>query len=223
MMQGMTTAAASSHEPIPSDGGRPLEQRRVVLLRHGQTPWAAEGRHTGRTEIPLTELGEQQSAAAGTVIAQLGLVDPAVIASPRLRARETARLAGFTAVREWDALGEWDYGNYEGLTTGQIRDTVPEWTVWTHPVPGGETPEAVQARADLVFSAVEPQLAEHDVVLVGHAHFSRALVARWLELPVAEGRRFAMAPAAVSVLGYEHGARQLVEHNLTEHTREIVV
>lgn len=187
---------------------------RVVLLRHGETEWATTGRHTGNTDVPLTEVGEQQAVSSGELIDELALRRPLVISSPRRRARRTAELAGLHVDREWDALAEWDYGDYEGLTTPQIRETVPHWTVWTHPCPGGETAEDVSARADLVLSVVLPALSERDVVLVGHGHFSRALLTRWLELPIDEGKRFAMSPAAYSVLGFEHAFRQVEVHNI---------
>ncbi|MGB3773328.1 MAG: acid phosphatase [Rhodococcus sp. (in: high G+C Gram-positive bacteria)] len=187
---------------------------RLVLLRHGQTEWAATGRHTGATDIPLTEEGEDQARSARERIDDLRLTSPLIISSPRSRARRTAHLAGLTVDREWDALVEWDYGDYEGLTTPEIRETTPHWTVWSHPCPGGETVEAVSARADLVLSAVVPALAERDVILVGHGHFSRTVIARWIELPVTEGKRFALAPAGITVLGYEHGYRQIHSHNV---------
>ncbi|MGA9873040.1 MAG: acid phosphatase [Rhodococcus sp. (in: high G+C Gram-positive bacteria)] len=187
---------------------------RVVLLRHGQTEWATAGRHTGNTDVPLTDIGEEQAVSAGELVAELELRDPLVISSPRARALRTAELASLTVDREWDALSEWDYGDYEGLTTPEIQRTVPHWTVWTHPCPGGESIDDVGTRADLVLSVALPTLAERDVVLVGHGHFSRALLTRWLELPVSEGKRFAMSPAAYTVLGFEHSYRMVQVHNI---------
>ncbi|SDH78063.1 probable phosphoglycerate mutase [Rhodococcus triatomae] len=192
---------------------------RIVLLRHGDTEWASTGRHTGPTDIPLTDLGRTQARAAGRALAHLDLRDPLVISSPRMRALDTAELAGLTVDRAWDAVAEWDYGDYEGLTTPQIRTRAPDWTVWTHPCPGGEQTDHILARADLVLSVAHSQLTRRDVVVVGHGHFSRALLARWIELPVIEGRRFAMAPGAYSTLGFEHGATQVLAHNVTEHLR----
>lgn len=201
IMNGMTSKSAAEHG-------------RIVLLRHGETEWAKSGRHTGTTDVPLTDVGEKQASASGELVAELDLRSPLVLSSPRSRARRTAALAGLTVDREWDALTEWDYGDYEGLTSPEIQRTVPGWTVWTHPCPGGESIEQVGARADLVLSVVLPSLAERDVVLVGHGHFSRALLTRWVELPVSEGKRFALSPAAYSVLGFEHSYRQLVVHNI---------
>lgn len=196
------------------DGSPPPRDRRVVLLRHGETEWAATGRHTGTTDIPLTARGEEQARNAGVRIAGLGLRDPLVVSSPRVRALRTAELAGLTVDRMWDALVEWDYGEYEGLTTPEIRRTAPHWTVWTHPCPSGETVDAVSARADLVLSVVLPTVDDRDVVLIGHGHFSRALAARWIDLATTEGKRFALAPAGMTVLGFEHGFRLIQAHNI---------
>ncbi|MDI9899714.1 acid phosphatase [Rhodococcus sp. IEGM 1409] len=187
---------------------------RVVLMRHGETEWARTGKHTGRTEVPLTPLGEMQATATGNRLRTLDLRNPMILTSPRLRAQLTGDLAGLPEERTWDALSEWDYGDYEGLTTPEIRATVPDWTVWTHPCPGGEQSDQIHARTDMVLSMVRSQLPERDVILIGHGHFSRALIARWLELPVTEGKRFALFPGAYTVLGYEHGATHLVHHNV---------
>jgi probable phosphoglycerate mutase len=196
----------------PSDSPR---GRRIVLLRHGETEWARWGKHTGRTDVHLTELGEAQARRVGPAMDALELRDPLVIVSPRQRAQETAELAGLKIQRTWDALAEWDYGIYEGMTTPEIRQQVPDWTVWTHPCPRGEQAEQVHTRCDLVLSVAHSQLVDRDVILVGHGHVSRALIARWAELPISEGRRFAMSPGAYSVLGFEHGAQQVVSHNVT--------
>ena len=190
------------------------EAGRVVLLRHGETGWALAGKHTGNTDVPLTSTGEQQAVDAGSLLQLLTLRDPLVISSPRERARRTADLAGLRIDRTWDALSEWDYGDYEGITSTEIHETVPHWTVWTHPCPGGESIGDIAARVELVLSVVLPVLGERDVVLVGHGHFSRALIAGWTEAPITEGKRFALSPAAYSLLGFEHSYRQLVAHNV---------
>ncbi|MBC7304714.1 MAG: acid phosphatase [Nocardia sp.] len=191
---------------------------RLVLLRHGETTWSSQRRHTSHTDLPLTQLGEAQARSAGLVLKSLELRDPLVFTSPRLRARTTAELAGLPHTEIDDDLVEWDYGDYEGITTAQIRESVPGWTVWTAPVPGGETAEQVGTRADRVLGRVEPVLPERDVVLVGHGHFSRVLIARWAEFGVGEGRRFAMSTGAVSVLGFDHDAHTIWAHNLTVRT-----
>ncbi|RVW04606.1 acid phosphatase [Rhodococcus spongiicola] len=189
--------------------------RRLVLLRHGETEWARLGRHTSTTDVPLTERGAEQARAAGALVSSLELRDPLVVSSPRQRAHVTATLAGLVGVQQWDALAEWDYGELEGLTTPEIRRQIPHWTVWTHPCPGGETQDMVSSRADMVLGTCEATLADRDVLLVGHGHFSRALIARWIELPVSEGRRVTLAPAGLTVLSYEHGFRTIVTHNVT--------
>jgi len=189
---------------------------RVYLLRHGETDWSLAGRHTGRTDIPLTDHGRELATAAGALGARLrGAAAPAlVLSSPRSRARVTAELAGFTVDRVDERLAEWDYGDCEGRTTPEIRETVPGWTVWTHPCPNGETAEQVGARADAVLADARAAQSGGDVVLVGHGQFSRAMIARWIGLPAAQGVRFAMDAASWAVLGDDRGVPSLVHVNL---------
>jgi broad specificity phosphatase PhoE len=189
----------------------------VYVLRHGETEWSATGRHTGRTDVPLTTRGEQQARRAGLVLSHLRGTDvpPAlVLASPRQRALHTAGLAGLTVDETTEELAEWDYGDYEGLTTEQIRERVPDWTVWQHPVPGGESAEQVTARAAELLDRVVRATATGDVILVGHGHFSRALIAGWLHEPAAAGVRFALDPAGTTVLGAERGEHQVRRSNV---------
>lgn len=189
----------------------------VYLLRHGQTEWSESGRHTGLTDVPLTEAGVQQARRAGAVLARLRGTDlpPAlVLASPRQRAWRTAELAGLHDVERTEELGEWDYGDYEGLTTPQIRETDPGWTVWTHAVPKGETHDEVHARAAKVLDRARHALLSGDVVLVGHGHFSRVLIATWLNLPPSEGVHFGLDPAGTTVLGDERGDPQVRRLNV---------
>lgn len=186
---------------------------RLYLLRHGQTEWSLSGRHTGRTDLPLTARGRELARAAGAVL--LAPKDPVlVLSSPRTRARDTAELAGLRVDRVDERLAEWDYGDYEGITTEDIRRTDPGWTVWTHPSPGGETATRVQERADGLLAEVVPELATGDVVLVGHGHFSRVLLARWIDLPATEGVRFAMDAPAWAVLGDERGVHRIDHLNV---------
>ncbi|MHA6785081.1 acid phosphatase [Pseudonocardia saturnea] len=189
---------------------------RVYLLRHGETEWSLTGKHTGRTDIPLTENGRRLAGAAGNLGVRLrGGTSPAlVLSSPRTRAVVTAELAGLTVDRVDERLSEWDYGDCEGRTTPEIRETVPGWTVWTHPCPNGETAEQVGARADAVLAEAAAARADGDVVLVGHGHFSRVLIARWIGLPATEGVRFTVDAAAWSVLGDERDVPSLVHVNL---------
>jgi broad specificity phosphatase PhoE len=190
-------------------------EHRIYLLRHGETEWSNSGRHTGRTEVPLTANGEHLARLAGRMLATLRpSTTPTVLASPRQRARRTAELAGLPGIAAEPLLAEWDYGDYEGLTTSQIREQVPDWTVWTSPCPGGETAQDVTERADAVLARSVNELEHGDVVLVGHGHFSRSLIARWLDLPVTSGVRFALDPAGITVLGHERGVPRLDGSNI---------
>lgn len=185
---------------------------RVYLLRHGETEWSRDGRHTSRTDLPLTDAGREAARTTGRLLVTLRGADappPTVWTSPRRRATETARLAGLEpdAVRE--DLVEWDYGAYEGRTTPEIRQEVPGWTVWTQPCPGGETGAEVAARLDHVLVDVERELDERDVVLVGHGHAGRVLIARYLSLDVPAGVGFAFDAASVTVLGHERGVPRI--------------
>jgi broad specificity phosphatase PhoE len=192
-------------------------QHRLILLRHGETEWSKSGKHTSRTDLELTDHGRSQASAAAETLAQLKPEDPYVLCSPRTRARTTAELAGLQ-IDEVDALvGEWDYGDYEGTTTEEIRRTVPNWLVWTHGCPGGETTADVSARADRAIALALEHMETRDVVFVGHGHFSRAVITRWIEQPVYEGIRFAMPAVSIAVCGWEHGIRQLSALDLTGH------
>jgi broad specificity phosphatase PhoE len=188
----------------------------LILLRHGQTEWSKSGRHTGRTDIPLTPDGE--AAAKSLAPALAGRRIRAVFSSPAQRAMRTAELAGLTPTPDPDLL-EWDYGGYEGMTTPQIREQRPGWYLWRDGViPGdadhpGETVEQVGARADAVLARVRPMLAGGDVVLVAHAHFLRILTARWVGLEPAAGRLFRLDTGTLSTLGTEHGQPVMLTWN----------
>ncbi|HET9827988.1 MAG TPA: histidine phosphatase family protein [Nocardioidaceae bacterium] len=189
--------------PPPPPSGSPHTARHtdaeLWLVRHGETEWSRDGRHTSVTELDLTENGVE---VARTLKERLsGTSFDLVLTSPRHRARRTAELAGFDKVEVDEDLVEWDYGDYEGVTTVEIRETVPNWTVWTHPTPGGESAEAVTVRLDRVVArALE---AGGRTLAFGHGHSLRALAARWIEQPVAEGRFFQLDTATISTLGYE--------------------
>lgn len=170
------------------------------VVRHGETEWSASGRHTSTTDVPLTPAGEEAARAVGERLE--GTTFDLVLTSPRERARRTAELAGFPDAEVDDDLAEWAYGDYEGITTAEIRRTVPGWTVWTHPCPGGEDAEQVGKRLDRVVARVRAHGGR--VLVVGHGHASRVLAARWLDQPVSEGRFFRLDTATVSVLGHEH-------------------
>lgn len=172
------------------------------------------GRHTGRTDIPLTAAGEEQARAAGGTLRTLLGGPKLVLSSPRARAVRTAELAGLLVDEVTEDLAEWDYGDYEGVTTTAIREQVPGWTVWTHPMPGGESAQHVGARADKLLDAARREIEHGDVVLVGHGHFSRVLVARWVGLPANAGVHFGLDPAGLAVLGDERGEPQIEHLNL---------
>lgn len=172
----------------------------VVLVRHGETEWSATGRHTGRTDVPLTDEGRRQAKALGRCLE--GWTFALVMASPLQRATETCRLAGLgAAMHVRDDLREWDYGEYEGRTTADIRAGRPGWTLWMDGVPGGESAEQVGRRADRVIA--ETRATPGDVALFGHGHILRVLAARWLDLPPDRGRGFALDTATISLLGFE--------------------
>ena len=171
----------------------------VWLVRHGETEWSRDHKHTSVTDLPLTDAGREVAGRLRDRLA--GTRFDHVLTSPRRRARDTATLAGFADAQVDEDLVEWGYGAYEGVTTAEIRQTVPGWTVWTHPTPGGETAEQVTERLDRVVG----RLREYGgrVLVFGHGHASRALAARWLGLPVSEGRLLRLDTATVSVLGHE--------------------
>jgi broad specificity phosphatase PhoE len=184
-------------------------ERQVWLARHGETEWSRDGRHTGLTDIPLTDLGRSQAEALGKRLA--GHRFSSVLTSPRSRATDTARLAGFADVAVPDPdLAEWDYGDLEGRRTAEIAAEYPGWTIWSGPWPGGETIEQVSARADRVLERCMAPDVTGDTLLFGHGHMLRVLAARWLELPGQSGSLFALSTATVSVLGWER-ERRIIE------------
>lgn len=172
----------------------------VVLVRHGETEWSRDGKHTGRTDVPLTEHGRRQAQAGGAALR--GRRFALVLTSPLMRALETCRLAGFGDVAVLrDDLREWDYGAYEGRKTIEIRKERPGWTLWRDGVPEGETIDEVAARVDRVL--VELRSVQGDALLFAHGHVLRVLAARWLGLEPQAGELFALDPASISTLGYE--------------------
>jgi broad specificity phosphatase PhoE len=177
---------------------------RIWLVRHGETEWSKSGRHTGRTDIPLTATGEQQGQALGRQLAAHRFA--LVLTSPLKRARETCRLAGFADVAQVsEDLSEWDYGIYEGRTTAAVRAEQPGWSIWTTTVPQGETVEQVGARAQRIIEQADA--AAGDAALFAHAHVLRILAACWIGLPPIHGRNLTLGTASLSVLGYERETR----------------
>jgi len=177
---------------------------RIVLIRHGETLWSAQGKHTGRTDIALTPAGE---AAARDICARLPVDPDLVLCSPLARAQRTAALAGLVVTRVEPDLLEWDYGIWEGRTTPEIRQTLndPSWLIWDQPIPEGEQLSDVAIRVDRVIAEVTPTIASGGTaVLVAHGHVLRILAARWLGQTPIYGRYLALDPATISILGFEH-------------------
>jgi probable phosphoglycerate mutase len=188
----------------------------LVLVRHGETAWSRSGQHTGRTDMPLLDDGRQMGVALGAPLRAWSFA--AVWTSPLRRASETCALAGYGVIaRPHPDLMEWDYGDYEGKTSKEIRAAVPGWRLWKDGVPGGETAAQVGARADRVLEEVRH--VKGHVVLFSHGHLLRVLAARWLGLAPEEGRLFALSTASISVLGWDGEQPLLVSWNDTTHLR----
>ena len=192
-----------------------LRPPEIVLVRHGETDWSRDGRHTGRTDVSLNDEGRAGAEALGEELRQWRFVR--VLTSPLARATETARLAGLGDVAEpRDDLLEWDYGAYEGKKTVEIREERPGWTLWRDGVPGGETADEVCERVDRVIRRARS--VDGDVLLFGHAHCLRALAARWVGRPVTDGRLYRLDTGSLSVLGYERETPVIVHWNATGST-----
>jgi len=175
------------------------EEQKVYLLRHGETEWSLNGRHTGVTDIPLTENGRIAARLLKPILAKVTFT--LVLTSPLQRARETCELAGLGQFANVEPdLIEWNYGEYEGLTTEQIRSTRPGWSVFRDGCPGGESPEQVGARADRVITKV--RTAAGNVALFGHGHFTRVIAARWINLSANYGENFLLDTATLNILSY---------------------
>jgi probable phosphoglycerate mutase len=178
-----------------------VRENRLTLVRHGETEWSRDGKHTGTTDVPLTDNGRAVAAKLEPILTAHSYA--LVLASPLSRARDTAALAGYPDRVVDDDLREWDYGDYEGRTTSDIRTNAdPGWFLWSDGVPNGETLSAVSARADRVIARA--RAVDGDVLVFAHGHILRVLGARWLELDPRFGRHLELAPATVSILGWEH-------------------
>jgi probable phosphoglycerate mutase len=184
--------------------------KEIWLVRHGETAWSLSGAHTGSSDIELTERGRQQAIAIANALR--GQQFELVLTSPLIRARETCRLAGFEQAAAIDPnLGEWQYGDFEGRTTNEIREKHPGWSIWNDGVVNGESIDEVASRAEAVIQ--RSTTVEGDVVLFAHGHLLRILAARWLELPPRDGRLFALNTATISVLSYERDTRVIQRWN----------
>lgn len=185
-------------------------KNRLFVIRHGATQWSVTGQHTGHTDLELLPEGEDQARATGVLLADHEFA--LVLTSPLLRARRTCELVGLGAQAQIEPnLIEWEYGEYEGITSAEIHRSVPGWTVWTGVIPGGETIQQVAARADAVIERVLS--ADGDCIVFAHGHILRTLTARWCGLDPVEGRRFVLDPATVCVLGWEHESRAILRWN----------
>jgi probable phosphoglycerate mutase len=192
-------------------------ETRLVLARHGETAWSRSGQHTGRTDIPLTDVGRDQARRLGTALA--GRSFSRVLTSPLARASETARIAGFTSDVVVDPeLQEWDYGVYEGRRRVDIAAEEPGWTVWSRPITGGESLAELGARADRVIDRLLP--IGGDVLVFSHGHFLRVLAARWIEAPPLLASRLELATATISELGWETDRRVVEIWNAAGHLRD---
>jgi broad specificity phosphatase PhoE len=182
----------------------------IYVVRHGETKWSASGRHTSRTDLPLTEGGRERAMELASELAERPF--SLVLTSPLRRARETCGLAGFGDVAEiCEDLREWDYGEYEGLTTPQIRTQDPDWVLWRDGCPGGEKPEQVAERAERALKRLRE--TQGDALAFAHGHILRVLTARWLAMELGAGARFALAAGGVGVLGFERETEVLRRWN----------
>ena len=182
---------------------------RLILLRHGETEWSRDHKHTSTTDLDLTEVGREQARHAARTLERLELDNPLVVSSPRRRALITAELAGLHIDEVSPMLAEWNYGDYEGMTTHDIRTQIPGWMLWTDGCPGGESVAQATARADEAVAYGLEHMISRDVVFVSHGHFSRSVVTRWVEQPLSEVARYGFGTATVAVCGFEYGLRQL--------------
>lgn len=186
-----------------------MNEAQVVVVRHGATEWSVLDKHTGRTDVPLTDDGRAQARAVAPRLS--GLTPAEVWTSPLQRAAETCRLAGFEGAEVVDDLMEWDYGAAEGRTTIELREEVRDWAVWTHGAPGGESVADLSARADRLCARL--RAVDGQVLVFAHGHLLRALGARWIELPVTEGRRLLLDTGHLGELGSHRGLPALVRWN----------
>ena len=198
----MTSPSDLSSIVRATDDEKQVLLRRAFLIRHGETEWSLSGQHTGTTDIPLTENGRNVARQLAPLLARTTFT--LVLTSPLLRARDTCELAGLGAQAEVDAtLVEWNYGEYEGLTSNEIRAKAPGWMIFTDGCPGGESPSQVASRVDRLIARIRS--VEGDVALFAHGHVFRVLAARWLSLPPAAGSHFLLDTATVSVLSNYQG------------------
>lgn len=212
----MTGPTPEPRSDSDSDSDSEPGRHQVFLVRHGETEWTIARRHTGRTDIPLTDTGREEAKLLGDRLAGHDLA--LVLTSPLSRARETCELADLgTPATVADDLREWDYGDYEGRTTADIREERPGWRLFTDGVPHGETPEEVARRADRVVA--QARAAGGDVALFAHSHLLRVLAARWVEQPPVFGARLRLSTTSISILAWEREVPVILSWNDTSHLR----
>ena len=187
-----------------------MPHQQITVVRHGETEWSRDGRHTSHTDLPLAAAGEEEARQVAAAL--VGTTFDLVLTSPLRRAADTAALVGFPEARREPALAEWDYGEYEGSTTDAIRRTVPDWTVFTHATPGGESADEVAVRADRVVDRVLDEATERALVF-SHAHLLRVLAARWIDQDPAFGAHLLLATGTISVLGWWRETRAIRRWN----------
>ena len=188
------------------------EKRQLWLLRHGATEWALNGRHTGSTDLPLLPEGEEEARAIAPILSRQPFA--AVLSSPLQRARRTCELGGLgDQMQICTDIIEWDYGDYEGVTTPTIRETVPDWTVWTHGCPNGENAQQVQSRCERAIATALAAPGEGDVALFAHGHILRALAGTWIGTGAVGGRVLRLFTASISILGWEREVRAISRWN----------
>lgn len=192
-------------------------RQRIVIVRHAETEWSLSGQHTGRTDIPLTEVGRQKAKILGPTLERYDFTR--VLTSPLQRASETCVLAGLgDRAEEHDGLAEWDYGEYEGVTTAEIHEARPDWSLWLDGATGGESPDEVTRRVDPLVD--ELCKLDGDVVVFSHGHLSRALAVRWVGLPIEAGRLFRLDTGTISTLSWKRQTRVIDRWNDDAHLRE---
>ena len=184
------------------------KERQLWLLRHGATEWAKNGRHTGRTDLPLLPEGEEEARQLAPALTSHPFA--AVFSSPLQRAKRTCELGGLGQQRRtMETLREWDYGDYEGITTPEIRKGEPHWTIWSHGCPNGENAETVQQRCEQTIAIALAETGDGDVALFAHGHVLRALTGTWLGLGATGGRLFQLGTGTICILGFERGQRAI--------------
>ncbi len=187
-----------------------MPPKKLFLVRHGETSWALSGRHTGFTDIPLTDHGRKQAEVLGTALHSIPIT--LALVSPLARAKDTFALAHLPIQGTFcDDLKEWNYGDYEGLTSDEIKQKNPNWNLFTHGAPGGESISDIEKRADRVLKKVLE--AKGDVALFSSAHILRCIAARWLQMPIEFGKHLTLQTASLSILGYEHENPALILWN----------